>query len=122
MRAQKRLERLIDENGIDVGVIEPLREPVADGVLEPVVTEHGRENEAAERGLGRHRVLGLLADLGPDRIVRANLVLGRRARPGCHQPTPELGAHAMRRAACLTGVQIWCPHVNVYTGQIPYAS
>ena len=70
-------------------MIEPLRQTVADRILEPVVAQDGRIDEAAERRLRRHRGLSLLADLRPDRVVCADLAVGRGTRPGCHLTTPE---------------------------------
>ena len=40
---EHRLERLIDEDGIDVGMVEPLGEAVADRVLETVMAQDGRD-------------------------------------------------------------------------------
>ncbi len=62
------LERLRDETGIDIGMVEPLGEPVAHGLFQHLVAEHGRKDEAAERRLGLHGRLRLGADLRPDRI------------------------------------------------------
>ena len=34
-------EGLTDQAGIDVGMVQPLREPVADGILQPLLAEYG---------------------------------------------------------------------------------
>ena len=58
--------------GIDVGMVQPLRQAVADGVLQPLLAQDGRIDEAAERRLGAHRLLGLAPQLRPDRIDRGD--------------------------------------------------
>ena len=40
---EHRLERLIDQDGFDLGMIEALSQPVADSVLQPVVAEKRRD-------------------------------------------------------------------------------
>ena len=77
-------EGLGDQPGIDVGVIEPLRQAVAHGVLEPVLAQDGRIDEAAERRLVAHGLLGLLAQLRPDRVDGSDVGPLGRARLGCH--------------------------------------
>ena len=59
-------------------MLQPARKPMADGVLEPRMVEHGRIDEAAKRGLGRADLLGLAPHLAPDRIVALDLRLCRR--------------------------------------------
>ena len=56
-------------------MLEPARETVADGVLEALVVQHRRVDEAAERGLSRADLLGLAPYLAPDRIVALDLAL-----------------------------------------------
>src|SRR4029079_5285966 len=65
---QHTLERLRDKAGVDVGMVEPLGEPVAHGFFEHLVVQHGREDEAAESRLGFHGVLRLGTYLRPDRV------------------------------------------------------
>src|SRR5689334_21727997 len=65
---QHALERLRDQPGVDVGLVESLSKAVADGFLEHLVAEDGRKYEAAEGWLSLHRCLCLGADLRPDRI------------------------------------------------------
>ena len=86
---EHRLEGLVDQHGIDIRMVEPLRKAMADRFLEAIVAQDGRVDEASERRLGRHRCLRLLADLRPNRVVCADLALGRGSRPGCHLTTPE---------------------------------
>ena len=59
-------------------MLEPARQPMADGVLEPRMVEHGRIDEAGKRRLGRADLLGLAPHLAPDRIVALDLRLCRR--------------------------------------------
>ena len=61
-------EGLADQAGIDVGMVQPLRQAMADGILQPLLAEDGRIEEAAERGLVARRLLGLAADFLPDRV------------------------------------------------------
>ena len=49
-------------------MLEPLREPVADRVLEGRLAQNRRVDEASEHRLPRARLLGLAPDLGPDRV------------------------------------------------------
>src|SRR5262249_15271111 len=115
---EHRLKRLIDQHGIDVRMVEPLRQPVADRILETVMAQHGGVDEAAERRLGRHRRLSLLADLRPYGIVCTDLACGGGSRLGGHLPLLLYcrGGSGSRRSG-QTGVQTWSRFVNVYDGR-----
>jgi hypothetical protein len=69
---KRALECLRYQSGVDIRVIEPLGEPVADGFFERLVAEDRREDEAAERRLRLHRLLGFRPHLDPDRIDDLN--------------------------------------------------
>jgi hypothetical protein len=79
-------EGLADEARVHVGVIEPLRQAMAHGILEPVLAQDGRVDEAPERRLVAHGLLGLLAQIGPDRVDGRNVGPLGHARFGCHVP------------------------------------
>jgi hypothetical protein len=77
------LKCLVDQAGIDIGVVQPLRQAMAHGRLQPIMAEDRRKNEAAERRLGLERGFRFTADRLPDRIDRLDprLDLGfRRCR------------------------------------------
>ena len=59
---------LADQARIDVGMVQPLREAMADGILQPLLAENGRIQEAAEGGLAVRSLLRLAPDFLPDRI------------------------------------------------------
>src|SRR5690606_25452765 len=82
------LKHLPDQAGIDVGVIEPLREAMADGLLQPLVAQHGGEDEPAEGRLGVHGLLGFAAHLSPDRVDLGDLALGLEPGRRCHHRSP----------------------------------
>ena len=73
-----------DEPGIDVGVIEPLRQPVAHDILEPLLAQDCRVDEAPECGLVAGDVFRFVAQLRPDRIHCGNTGPLGRARLGRH--------------------------------------
>ncbi len=64
---------LADEIRVDVIVIQALGEAMADGVLKPAVIEDVRKHERRQLGLGPRRVLGIVPDAIPHRIVGRNL-------------------------------------------------
>ena len=66
-------EGLRDQAGVDVGMVEALRQAVAHGVLEAVLAEDGGVDEAGQRRLGAHRLLGLAPQLRPDGIDRRDV-------------------------------------------------
>ncbi len=53
------LEGVDDEIGADVGIAQPLRQTVRQRLLEAVVVQHQREDEAAERRFSPRDLLGL---------------------------------------------------------------
>ena len=55
-------------SGADVGIAEALRQPMRQRLLETVMVEDEREDEAAQGGLMPCDRLRLLADAVPDRI------------------------------------------------------
>ena len=83
---QSRLKRLIEQCCINIGMIQPLRQPVRDRVLQPVMVENGREDEAAKRWLARDRGLGLLAHFGPDGVDAVETRPRGHIRGLCHAP------------------------------------
>ena len=77
-------ERLADQASVHIGMVQALREAVADRVLQPRLAEDGRIDEAAERRLAVGRVLGLTTDLLPDRIDRCDVGSRRPLRCARH--------------------------------------
>ena len=67
---------LPDQFGRDVGMVEPLADPMHHRRLQRVVVQDRGIDEGADLGLAADDVLGLAADLGPDRID----LLDRRRR------------------------------------------
>jgi hypothetical protein len=61
-------EGLGDQPGIDIGVVEALRQAVAHGILEAVLAEDGGVEEASERRLGAHGLICLAAQLRPEGV------------------------------------------------------
>ena len=82
-------EGLGDQPGVDVGVIEPLRQAVAHGILEAVLAQDGGIDEAAERRLAAHDLLGLAAQLRPDRVDGGDVGPLGRARLASHGLSPR---------------------------------
>jgi hypothetical protein len=77
-------KRLGDQACVDIGMIEPLRQAMAHRVLEPVLAQDGRIDEAAERRFLADDVIGFAAQLRPDRIHGSDLGLLGRARFRSH--------------------------------------
>jgi hypothetical protein len=67
------MKRLRDETGIDVRMVQALRQAMADGVFEILMAQYRCEDEAAERRLGLHGGLRLGADLRPNRVDDLNV-------------------------------------------------
>src|SRR5262245_54252826 len=61
-------ESLGDQAGVHIGMVEPLRQAMADGILKAVLAQDGRVDEPGERRLAAHDLLGLAAHLIPDRV------------------------------------------------------
>ena len=59
---------LPDQFGRDVGMVEPLGDPVHHRLFERVVVQDGRIDEARELRLAPHHVFRLMAHARPDRI------------------------------------------------------
>ncbi len=71
------LECLTDQNRIDVGMAQALREAMAHCLLQPLMAEYGCENKAAECGLVGHRAFSFHAHLIPNGIDHLYALLGR---------------------------------------------
>src|SRR5262245_15078617 len=82
--AQDLGEGLHDEAGVDVGMIEPLRQAVADGVFETGLAEDGGKDEATEGRLVGGDLLGLVAHRRPDGIDGGNVGPPGTQRFGSH--------------------------------------
>jgi hypothetical protein len=67
--AEYIFEDLPDQTCVHVGMIETLREAMADRIFEAFMTENGCIDEPTKRTLGRHDLLRFGADGLPDRIV-----------------------------------------------------
>ena len=83
---------LPDQFGRHVGMVEPLADPVHHRRLQRVVVQDRGIDEGADLGLAPDHILGLGADLGPDRIdlLEGRLGPGLLLRHG--SPLPELRA------------------------------
>jgi hypothetical protein len=75
---QHLVKGLVQEPAVERRMLQPAREPMADGILKPCVVQHGRIDETAKRRLGRADLLGLAPHLAPDGIVALDLRLCRR--------------------------------------------
>ena len=82
---------LPDQFGRDVGMVEPLADPMHHRGLQRVVVQDRGIDEGADLGLAADDVLGLGADLGPHRIdlLEGRLGPGVLLRHG--SPLPEFG-------------------------------
>src|SRR5690606_33081453 len=110
LRLQDRLECLRNETGIDIGMVEALRETVGDGVFETLMAQDGCEDEASQRRLGGHGGVGFLADLLPDRIVNLDFALDSRTLCGGHFELLEQRLAVAAAALCrapLGGKAAW---------------
>ena len=82
------VEGMADQLAGDIGVVEPRGDAVRDRLFEPVVVEHGRENERRELRRVARDLFRFLADARPYRIEAAKalcelgLMLGHGISPG----------------------------------------
>jgi hypothetical protein len=74
-------------------MVEPFRQAMDDRILEPVVIEDGRIEEGGKQRIARDRLLGFLADGGPDGIDRLD-------RSGPHAPLALFISASLVVGAC----------------------